>query len=109
MDFLAERKGLPCRISGKAATGESSSTMGDYRARLLDLRDGMDKPPKNSPGTFFLDTANGQSNVSTCIVGCDYYLRCELGGGVGLWLGSSETREVRLVHRSMFMFMFGVG
>ena len=71
MDFLAERKGLPCRISGKAAAGGSSSTMGDYRARLLDLRDGMDKPPKDNPGTFFLDTANGQSNVSTCILGSE--------------------------------------
>ena len=60
MEFLEERKGLSCRISGKAAAGMSSSTMGNYGARLADW---MDKPRKDSPGTFFLDTASGQTEV----------------------------------------------
>ncbi|CAM9575659.1 unnamed protein product, partial [Ascophyllum nodosum] len=60
MEFLEERKGLSCRISGKAAAGMSSSTMGDYGARLAHW---MDKPRKDSPGTFFLDTASGQTEV----------------------------------------------
>lgn len=62
MDFLEERKGLPCKISGKASAGEASSTMGDYRSKLADR---TDKPHKDSPGTFFLDTASGQVEVST--------------------------------------------
>lgn len=62
MDFLADRKGLPCRISGKAASGEASSTMGDFRAKLADCTR-KDKPQKESPGTFFLDTASGQADV----------------------------------------------
>jgi len=65
MDFLQERKSLPCRISGKAAAGEASSTMGDFRAKLADsdriTRTG--KPQKDNPGTFFLDTASGQVDV----------------------------------------------
>lgn len=71
MDFLDDRKGLPCKISGKAASGEASSTMGDYRAKLEDcVRD--NKPRKESPGTFFLDTASGQADVSArvVVVGC---------------------------------------
>ena len=60
MDFLEERNGLSFRISGKTAAEESSSTMGDYRARLADR---MDKPRKDSPGTFFLDTASGQTEI----------------------------------------------
>lgn len=62
MDFLGDRKGLPCKISGKAASGEASSTMGDFRSKLAD-RTRKDKPQKDSPGTFFLDTASGQADV----------------------------------------------
>ncbi|CAM9452827.1 unnamed protein product, partial [Pylaiella littoralis] len=62
MDFLGDRKGLPCKISGKAASGEASSTMGDYRSKLADHHL-KDKPQKESPGTFFLDTASGQVEV----------------------------------------------
>ena len=60
MDFLWSRKGLACKISGKASLGEASSTMGDYRAKLADR---LDAPHKDSPGTFFLDTASGQAEV----------------------------------------------
>ena len=61
LDFLENRKGLPCKISGKASSGEASSTMGDYRSKLADK---VDAPKKDSPGTFFLDTASGQTEVS---------------------------------------------
>lgn len=61
MDFLGDRKGLACKISGKAALGETSSTMADYLARLEDR---LDAPHKDNPGTFFLDTPIGQAEVS---------------------------------------------
>ncbi|CAN0401630.1 unnamed protein product, partial [Laminaria digitata] len=60
MEFLGNRKGLACKISGKASLGEASSTMGDYRAKLADR---VDAPHKDSPGTFFLDTTSGQMEV----------------------------------------------
>lgn len=62
MDFLGDRKGLACKISGKASSGEASSTMGEFRSKLAD-RTRTDKPQKDSPGTFFLDTASGQADV----------------------------------------------
>ena len=65
MDFLGNRKGLACKISGKASLGEASSTMGDYRAKLADR---VDAPHKDSPGTFFLDTASGQTEVSAAVL-----------------------------------------
>lgn len=63
MEFLNERRSLPCKISGKASSGEASSTMGDYRSKLADCTR-QDKPQKDSPGTFFLDTASGQAEVN---------------------------------------------
>lgn len=60
MEFLGKRKGLTCKISGKAALGETSSTMGDFSAKLADR---IDAPHKGSPGTFFLDTTSGQAEV----------------------------------------------
>ncbi|CAM9829461.1 unnamed protein product, partial [Ectocarpus sp. 4 AP-2014] len=65
MDFLQERKSVACKLSGKAASGEASSTMGDYRSKLADrIRDGKESAKaKDNPGTFFLDTATGQADV----------------------------------------------
>lgn len=60
IEFLGKRKGLTCKISGKAALGETSSTMGDFSAKLAD---------KGSPGTFFLDTVSGQAEVSAALLG----------------------------------------
>eukprot|EP00752_Nemacystus_decipiens_P016682 g14922.t1 len=60
LDFLDDRKGLPCRLSGKTASGEAGSTMGDFRAKLVDH---ANNPRKESPGTFFLDTASSQADL----------------------------------------------
>lgn len=41
---------------------QASSTMGDYMQKL-GVADKANKPTKDNPGTFFLDTAQGQVEV----------------------------------------------
>lgn len=65
MNFLEKSKSLACRISGNPSTGEASSTMADYRAKLSGR---MRSQSKGNPGTFFLDTSTGQAEVSEAML-----------------------------------------
>lgn len=58
-----------CNGYVQASTGEASSTMGDYMQKL-EVFDQADKPTKDNPGTFFLDTASGQDEVRETLEAC---------------------------------------
>ena len=100
MGFLGNRKGLACKISGKAALREASSTMGDYRAKLEDR---VDAPREDNPGTFSLDTAIGQEEVSAATLssrGGLFAAVCSLSGAVYYCTPGSSGHGPGSIYRS---------
>lgn len=87
--------------------------MGDYRSKLAD-RTRQDKPGKDNPGTFFLDTASGQVEVSrrrssdmswTCLICTKVAVISRktktYGGGRGLDCSQTAEAAVLLHHSSV--------